>query len=242
MTASASSTSTGAAELRTSGIVIVVSGRLGPWRSRARRHGDRASPAQLPSPDLAQPAGRHRRLRATRRRDACGLPVPRRLRGGRDRGEPRTARRDAAGPKGRARPAARAGARRRRARAISTAGPAAEPRGRAAYRTRRPGATGPRRRTIAAARSRRFQADRRRRRNRGPRARSTAVAVDPAAPRSFGDSRRNGDAPNPRLAARAGRPEVGAGRAVCHPHVRSARRDRKARCCSAPTTAGSRDR
>ena len=69
-------------------------GRLGPRRSGARRDRDGAPPAQLPPARLAQPAGRHARLRAARRRDAGGLPVHRRLPAGRHRRQPRAPRRD----------------------------------------------------------------------------------------------------------------------------------------------------
>ena len=48
-------------------------GRLGPRRPGARRDRDRPAAAQLPPPGLAQPAGRHARLPAARRRDARGL-------------------------------------------------------------------------------------------------------------------------------------------------------------------------
>ena len=47
--------------------------RLGPRRPGARRHRDRPPAAQLPSPDLAQPAGGHARLPAAGRRDARRL-------------------------------------------------------------------------------------------------------------------------------------------------------------------------
>ena len=77
--------------LRTSGVVVVVSRRLGSGRSGTRRRGDRTTPAQLPPPDLAQPAGRDARLPAARRRHACGLPVHRRLPAPPARSRPRAA-------------------------------------------------------------------------------------------------------------------------------------------------------
>ncbi len=69
-------------------------GRLGPRRPGARRVRDRAPAPQLPPPRLAQPAGRHARLPAARRRDAGRLPVHRRLPAGRHRRVARAARRD----------------------------------------------------------------------------------------------------------------------------------------------------
>ena len=67
--------------LRTSGVVIVVSD--GWDRGDPALVGDRDRPpaAQLPPAGLAQSAGRHARLPAARRRDACRLPVRRRLPG-----------------------------------------------------------------------------------------------------------------------------------------------------------------
>ena len=46
--------------------------RLGPGRPGAGRRGERPPPSQLPPAHLAQPAGRHRRLPAAGRGDACG--------------------------------------------------------------------------------------------------------------------------------------------------------------------------
>ena len=69
-------------------------GWLGPRRSRARRHRDRPTATQLPSPGLAEPARRHARLSATGRRDARRLSVHRRLPAGRDGRQPGAPRRD----------------------------------------------------------------------------------------------------------------------------------------------------
>ncbi len=87
--------------LRTTGVVIVVSDGWDRGDPGARRPGDGAPPAELPSADLAQPARRHARLPAARRRDAGRLPVHRRLPAGRHGREPRAPRRDpraASGP------------------------------------------------------------------------------------------------------------------------------------------------
>ena len=69
-------------------------GRLGSRRSGARGVGDGPPAPQLPSARVAEPAGRHARIPAPRRRDARGLPVHRRLPAGRDRRVARAARRD----------------------------------------------------------------------------------------------------------------------------------------------------
>ena len=115
-----SSTSTGrAGRCGRRGVVIVVSD--GWDRGDPALVADRDGPtaAQLPSADLAQPAGGHARLPAAGRRDARGLPLHRRLPARRHRRQPRTTRRDPGGVRAgdtrggsEARPTRRSGARR----------------------------------------------------------------------------------------------------------------------------------
>ncbi len=112
-------------------------GRLGPRRPRPRRPRDRPAPAELPPADLAQPARLGPGLPAAGRRDVGGDAVHRRLRPGRDAGQPRAARGSscrtprpgARRPAGPAASAARAPARRPRAPPVESVRPGG-PRGR----------------------------------------------------------------------------------------------------------------